>query len=230
MTINADENGRGAFDCFNPDSPNATDRGPHGMVEEAKAFVDITKDCRSLVDVGALFGIFSLLFTRNPKAHAFAIEPSGMAFPILREHCKANPDHSIMCLNNFIGDVTGRVVSCTRDWKHIVANLDRPDAEHVEVEETRLDNLIYEHIDCMKIDVEAYECQVLRGAEQLIRKCRPIIFLEAHCATLPDNGETPESLMDILRSFKYRVRDYQGNPVNSFDGYSMTRAVCWPNT
>lgn len=224
----ADEDGRGAFDCFNPDSPNATDRGPNGMVEEMGAFIRLTVGMKSFLDVGALFGIFSLMFTDRPGTWAYAIEPSDMAFPILCDHILAN-DRNIQPLNEFAGDVTGTIVDCARDWKHVVANLNR-DTERLQVVQKRIDDMRIPKIDCMKIDVEGYECQVLRGAEQLIRKWKPIIFLEAHCATLPDNGETPESLMDILRSFKYHVRDYQGNPVNSFDGYSMTRAVCWPIT
>lgn len=222
----ADNEGRGAFNVFNPASPMSTDKGPRGMVEEAKAFMRLTAEMRNFVDVGALFGIFSLLFTRNPGTKAWALEPSPFAYPILVAHCTANIDRNIIPLQVFAGRETGRKLDCGRDWKHVVANREMS-GEILTLEETRLDDLDLE-CDCMKIDVEGHEGSVLRGAEQLIQRCRPMIFLEAHRNDLWRDGESAESLLELFHKWGYTLRDYSGVEVTTLDDCSMTRVVCHP--
>jgi hypothetical protein len=52
-------------------------------------------------------------------------------------------------------------------------------------------------VDLMKIDVETYEPQVLRGGARMLREDRPVIFLEILPATDADALET------IRREFDY---------------------------
>lgn len=223
----ADREGEGAFNVFNPASVASTDKGPRGMVEELKAFMRLTGDMRNFVDVGALFGIFSLLFTRNPGTRAWAIEPSPFAYPILLAHCAANTDRAITPLQRFIGRETGRQLQCGRDWKHVIANREMS-GDIITMEETRLDDLDLVDVDCMKIDVEGHEGSVLRGAEQLIRRCRPLIFLEAHRNDLWRDGESAESLLELFQRWDYTLRDYAGAEVTTLSDCSMTRVVCHP--
>jgi len=42
----------------------------------------------------------------------------------------------------------------------------------------RLDNLDFPIIDYMKIDCEGYEYQIIQGAEQTIKRCRPVVVVE----------------------------------------------------
>lgn len=227
ITFNAHDTECGAFHVFNPDRPEATDRLPDGMVEEMKAFIRITEGLRSFVDIGALFGVFSLVFTRHPNATAYAIEPSPWAWPFLLEHVEANKDHRIIPLQRFLGDTNGEAVSCGRDWKHVVAN--SAGTEPYSCTTTKLDDIPeIKAVDCMKIDVEAYECSVLRGARNTIERFKPVIFLECHLLTLVQNGESPESLMSLIKSLNYEPRRFDGSVLNSFDGLDMTRVICYP--
>jgi FkbM family methyltransferase len=231
LTFNADEEGAGAFTCFDPARPEATDTGPNGMVAEMDAFLRLTKGKRCLVDAGALFGVFSLAFcAENPDGAAYAFEPSPWAYPVLEAHAGANPDLWVLPVNQFLGEERGRNVRCTRDWKHVIANLDR-EGERFDATEGRLDDWIapYIHVDVLKIDVEAYECQVLRGARKLVERCRPLLFVECHLENLPDNGESRGSLYALLRELGYRVTFLDGSPVETFEGTEgMTRVIGWP--
>lgn len=51
----------------------------------------------------------------------------------------------------------------------------------------------------VKIDVEGFELQVLQGAENLITKCRPVIYVEN------DRPENSESLIEWLWSHHYQL-------------------------
>lgn len=225
----ATEEAIGAFTCFDPDRPEATDLGPYGMVEEMRLFADLTRGLTHLLDVGALFGVFSLVFTERPDTTAYAIEPSPWAFPVLMEQAAANPSRNIVPLNCFTGDVEGRDVECGRDWKHVLANNFSRSEERVTLRETPIDCLgAIQRVDCMKIDVEGYECSVLRGAEKTIRRWKPLIFLECHLRDLEQTGDTAESLMDILRSYGYAAHHYQGALIESFAEMGFGRVLCMP--
>lgn len=224
----------GAFHVFNPDRPESLDgASPVGMVAELRAFIKETEHLRHFVDIGALFGIFSLIFTRHIDAVAYAIEPSTWAWPLLLEHVAANPERRIIPIQKFIGEQSGLVVTCSRDWKHVCANTPpHPKGESTSCTVTRLDDIPeIERIDCMKIDVESYECAVLRGATRLIAKWRPIIFLECHLATLHFNGESPASLDGIIRGLGYKIEYFDGTEVKILGeppNIHLSRVICRP--
>jgi FkbM family methyltransferase len=209
---------------FHPDRPEATDRGPTGMVAEMAAFARLTRGRKRLLDVGALFGFFSLVFTSRPGTSAVAIEPSPWAWPILWEHIEANLGHRIEAIQMFAGDKQ-RLIEVGRDWKHVVAGI--VSLETATVTERQIDDITGD-FDTMKIDVEGYEVQVLRGARKLIERCKPLIFLEVHSASLPSVGESVESLLAVIGEIGYCVRDYDGKPVTYIDPGSMTRVLCEP--
>ena len=47
-----------------------------------------------------------------------------------------------------------------------------------DVQVVRLDNLNLHDINYIKIDCEGYEYRILQGAEQTIRRCRPVVVIE----------------------------------------------------
>jgi hypothetical protein len=47
-----------------------------------------------------------------------------------------------------------------------------------ETEVVTLDSLNFEVVDYMKIDCEGFEYRVLQGAEQTVKRCRPIVVVE----------------------------------------------------
>jgi len=50
----------------------------------------------------------------------------------------------------------------------------------IEVETRTLDSYEFDQVDFIKIDVEWFELRVLQGAENTIRKHKPIIYIEMH--------------------------------------------------
>jgi FkbM family methyltransferase len=226
VTFQADEAECGAFHCFNPDRPESFDPTPFSMVNEMRLFMDLTKDKTRLLDIGALFGIFSIMFTSRPGTMAYAVEPSPYAWPFLVQHVTGNPAHKIMPIQKFLGDTTGTPLECGRIWKHIIAGENA--SEKVTIHTTRLDDFpTIEGADFIKMDVEGYECHVLRGGRIFIRKHKPLIFLECHLASLHTVGESRESLFNLLNAMDYDVYEYTGEKLSSFEG-SFNRVICKP--
>lgn len=227
IKFNAADGEPSDFGYFSPGNQHSS-LGDNGMVSEMKAFIRVQdeRNLRRLVDVGALFGVFSLVFTRYKDASAWAIEPSLPAFEGLVENVKLNPNRDIRPRPYFCA-ATNETVRCGHDWKHVVAHafLDR-NAEIVQG--VPLDDVQGTACDCMKIDVEGFECSVLRGARKTIETNKPIIFLEAHLQSLTPKGETPEGLYALVTSFGYKICLLDDSPLPSFDGYSHVRVICYP--
>jgi hypothetical protein len=60
-------------------------------------------------------------------------------------------------------------------------------------------------VDILKIDVEGAEVSLLRGAEQSIRRFRPVIMLEMNVATLHRFSRTPADIVSLLGSWRYHL-------------------------
>lgn len=94
-----------------------------------------------------------------------------------------------------------------------------------------LDSFNFENVGFIKIDVEGYEEKVLRGAEKLIEKCRPILYIE-------DNRDNPNlrpyilSLEYILEEHNpalYRENNYFELKENIWDSpFSSFNLICKP--
>jgi FkbM family methyltransferase len=69
------------------------------------------------------------------------------------------------------------------------------------VQVVRLDNLNLHDINYIKIDCEGYEYRILQGAEQTIRRCRPVVVIEQkpHDAYSKQYGQF--AAVDLLKNW-----------------------------
>lgn len=77
---------------------------------------------------------------------------------------------------------------------------DSEEIREIKVKTDLLDNLIppEQQIDLIKIDVEGAEYHVFKGAEQLIRRCRPVIIFEHGVNVAAAYDSAPELIHDLL--------------------------------
>lgn len=96
-----------------------------------------------------------------------------------------------------------------------------------------LDEYTFENVGLMKIDVEGYEEEVLRGARETIRRCRPVLYLE------DDRAEKSASLRALLRELGYtheahhpslyRAKNFFGKGENIWCSNLVSKnLVCYP--
>lgn len=90
-----------------------------------------------------------------------------------------------------------------------------PLANHVELADSQngnkyrvmpLDHLHFDFVDLMCLDTEGYELFVLKGAQQTIRKHRPVLVIEFHKRNLSQKffNVSPRSTEDYLDHLGYR--------------------------
>jgi FkbM family methyltransferase len=82
-----------------------------------------------------------------------------------------------------------------------------------QVEIKTLDSYNFENVDIIKIDCEGYEYPILQGAEQTIRRCRPIIQIEVVEKQCKSFGYTPDDMWNFLINTvgNYGVYDFKGH-------------------
>ena len=129
------------------------------------------------LDIGAYTGIYAIKAALS-GAQSWAFEPNRVVFDRLKENA-ANNDVNIMAINVGVGDKIG-IKTLNIKFPYTSAgnfcNGDEVSAKEVNI--ITIDSLNLTDVTAMKIDVEGYECEVLKGAMETINRCKPLIISE----------------------------------------------------
>lgn len=116
---------------------------------------------RVCIDVGANVGNYTRLLLKHTDSKIYAIEPSQTAFA----HLSKIKDERLTIINTAIADYEGTATLFSKGDADGSASLDPTvrvgSPETVRVQ--RLENIAPQETDFVKIDVEGYELEVLRG-------------------------------------------------------------------
>ena len=157
--------------------------------ETTRVFLPLVQQARVVVDIGANTGLFSLLAARaNPNCSVFAFEPVPMVFDMLQANVRLNELTNLetipYAISDHIGD-TPFFVSNT----HVGVPTDssscagfRSNVKEIRVPMTTLDAFMaqrgLDRLDVLKIDAEATEAKVVRGAVATLKQHRPFVICE----------------------------------------------------
>lgn len=156
-----------------------------------------------VVDVGANFGAHTSAFAkRSPFGAVFAIEPQRMLYNMLCGSIALNGWTHVHAKHVAVGRITGHVNVPPIDYRGFgnFGGLElgkKQEGEPVPV--IRLDDLQLTRADFLKIDVEGMELDVLVGGRETIKRCRPVMSVEA------DREEQVPQLIERLREWNYRL-------------------------
>jgi len=127
------------------------------------------------VEVGVHVGSYSIRMAKLYK-HVVAIEPNPYSVDCLKKNIELNNVENITVLPVACGDSDGELLLGLEEGS---SSLLRASPVSVKVKVRRLDDLV-DRVDVMKIDVEGYEEQVVRGGLNLIDRCKPVVVIEHH--------------------------------------------------
>ena len=156
---------------------------------------DEIKDGEVIVDIGANIGYYvlqeSLLVGQRGKV--YAIEPVHGNIEILERNIRLNGYENIEVFELAIGDKNGMgeiMVSELRNRSSMVASgMSYIYSSPIEI--VMLDTFLQgkRHPDIIKMDVEGYEYEIIRGCKELLASGRPLkIFMELHFDILLDKS------------------------------------------
>lgn len=148
--------------------------GDQFQIEHLDAALAFCTGRKFALDVGAQYGSWSRHLSRRFET-VFAFEPVAETFACLLENTRAFDN--IRVFRKAVGHANQRVsVGVGKMYHH-------PGMETIigydgDVDLVRIDDLNLPPVDLLKIDVEGFECQVLQGAERVLRRDHPIIIFE----------------------------------------------------
>jgi len=188
------------------------------MVVELNSFIEHTQNKRRLLDIGALHGIFSLVFAANhPEKKVMAVDASPVAFARLLYNIHCNSLSQITPVECALSDSAG-TLRMHYEWEHAVAaNTETAgSAAHLLSVVRRTGDELCASLsfepDVVKIDVEGHEVKVIKGLTKVIERHRPVIFLELHPTRIAEERDDVNDLVRLLLAGGYKASLMGGDP------------------
>ncbi|MFD0977936.1 FkbM family methyltransferase [Salinimicrobium gaetbulicola] len=185
----------------------------NGIYEKGtlKIFNRIIESGYIIIDAGANIGLMSIHFSRltGSNGKVFSFEPHPVTFDILKDNININqstniyPNQLALGSANKKGEIFERL-HINRGAASLV-NSDNKNGFPIFIE--KLDSYIerksIKKLNLLKIDVEGYELEVLKGALKSIKKFKPIICLEYSTDVYSQNS--PIKIYFLLKELNYLV-------------------------
>lgn len=191
----------GVFAC--PPSPSPFFLGADATYEPGMCSVIEELEGGTFVDAGASLGFITVRAARR-ATRVVAIEPHPVRFSYLERNVGLNGLTNVTCINCALGAEDGMVelydVDPTLGPHRLDASTRPGRGRRYEVPLRRLDDVVPEAINMLKIDVEGDELEALRGAPRLVES-RPLIVVESL------RHGTLSGLKELLPGYAFREVD-----------------------
>jgi len=183
-----------------------------------------------IADVGANQGLYSVYFSKRAvEGRVYAFEPDPELFTALKGNIERNSAANVTLFNAAVGNQTRKLLLRSGQFNRgdnriVPGNTSRPGT--IDVDAISLDKAIpNRHLDLLKVDVQGFEVEVLRGAKQVIQANHDLlIFLEFWPQGLRNAGSGPEELLDILGKAEFSL--FQHGKADKYEPFTY-RAPEW---
>ncbi len=182
-----------------------------------------------VADVGANVGEVALNLAKRvgPEGSVYAFEPDSIAFSKLFLNHSLNNFDNVTLINVGLGaKPEKRVLMAEVDYNRGGSRIQSNLCEGQTVNLTSMDLFMEENqvdkLDLIKIDVEGYEHYVLEGAIEVIRKSKPILFVEVNDTNLRAQGTTARDLVRFLElnEYKHVLHADSGKSIDSSQSFA----------
>ena len=185
----------------------------------------------NVFDVGANIGDTALHFSKSvgSAGKVFAFEPDPANYIKLQTNIAKNNASNITSFNIGLGSERGtmklyKVDPNNKGMNRMFLNR-KDDSDFVEVSIEKVDDVMnqlsYPEIDFIKIDVEGFELEVLKGAKQLLEKFKPELFIEMDDSFLNANNASIKQVIQFLSEMNYKIQVAQTGKIITTDTESF---------
>ena len=177
-----------------------------------------------VIDAGANIGALTLAFSRlvGESGSVLAFEPQRLMYYVLCANLAINGIENVAAAQVALGAAPGFIlVPVLRPRDHLNFGGLTIGGEHGEPARVRtIDSMPLRSLRLIKIDVEGAELEVVKGADQTIRRLRPFLLVEN------DRSDKSAALIEALFQLDYRLwwhfaplyrpNNFRGNAENVF--------------
>ncbi len=204
-------------------------------------FNNLIKQGDIVLDVGANIGFHTMYFAElvGKQGKVFAFEPIPINYHALQENLKLNEFSQIITVNKALGDINSSLNI------HIDENKTNPGAfnllesgiKNTVIECVRGDDFLktngIDKVDFIKIDVEGYELEVLKGLMESIKSMMPIIIFEYDDLYQSKLNANSKSILHFLIGLNYGLYKIDGygkrSDLNIDEALSSLEVLAIPN-
>lgn len=199
----------------------------HGIREKESTdiFLDYLKNGMNVVDIGANIGYYTLMEASKvgDSGNVLAIEPTLSSFNMLKKNCSINGFENIDFVNNAVG-LESKNVGIDKGRS---PNLNRISAKHPGkelVKQETLNNLVDIEPDIVRMDVQGYELEILKGMDNLLESNDMMLFIEVHPSKIEEYYEGDmEEFWEILSDYNFHIKYLVRHPPKPYIRYFFKR-------
>ena len=178
-----------------------------------KLYTLVKKD-NLVLDIGTNFGTTILQFARiiGKDGLAYGFEPDPTNFSICQNNIKLNKFSNIRVENLGVGskdDTLLLVVDSEYNRGMNKISLENNGKESFFVKIICIDDWVESknitQVDLIKIDVEGFEMEVLKGAEKTLKTFKPLLFIELDNNNLKLHNSSAKELVEYLMFLGYEI-------------------------
>lgn len=186
----------------------------YGYIDKnQKALFDATEENMTVIDVGANIGGTLLEFAKKAVGgRVIGFEPDPINYKKLIENISLNDFKNIETIRCGLGDREATMNLYSVESNNPGANKilnKNADIPHENIHVIRFDDFAaknnLKNVDIIKIDIEGFEMNMLKGAEQTLKKFKPLLFIEVDEENLKEHGYSASVLIEYLYKFGYKV-------------------------
>lgn len=158
------------------------------------------------LDIGANIGVISQALLANGY-RVMAFEPQPEIFKLLQENCRYVGGEYVT-FNTALGSEAG-VAKMPKVQYSVKGNFgglgigDKSIYGDIEIPVATIDSYHFPNVGFVKIDVEGFELEVLKGMTDTIARCRPILYVE------DDRRDKSAALRAYIRSLGYSIEEHK---------------------
>lgn len=177
-----------------------------------------------VIDAGAFIGDHTIAYARKVgvTGMVFAFEPNADSFECLKYNMvKFNVDSIVNCLNQGLGSKISKVKVNRISENEGMAYL----SDGGEIKVYPIDHFDFHRVDFIKIDVEGYELEILKGVTETIKKFKPKMLIEINQMALERMNLKREDIFQFLDEHGYKYENIY--PQQGLNEYQMD-ILCLP--
>lgn len=177
-----------------------------------------------IIDIGANYGPYSFFLSKiYPNSKIFAFEPATRSYNIFKRIIKRFNLTNVIPIKKGLGvkeekkeivmPLQYTILAYISDKK--IPKKKEDQTEQIEI--ATLDNFVKRNkikkIDFIKCDVEGFELNVFKGAKNVLKKHRPIVFVEIEERHTKKYQVKPQEVMEFFKKFGYSCYSAKNNNI-----------------
>lgn len=172
---------------------------------------ELVKSGDTIIDIGTNIGQTAMMFAKlgGKETRVYGFEPDPINYALATENLKLNSFKNIQLFNFGLGskieELRLKVNSSQNRGGNRIDRFQTKDSFTIKID--TLDHVLEKDrvtkVNLIKIDVEGFELEVLKGAKNTITNFKPTLFIEVDDTNLREQGGSAEELLRYVMELGY---------------------------